>query len=212
MLKLPFLNKNKPKESLFTQRQGFPYGEVLHEMITKHGENVIFRRYKPSDSGRKIMGINRKAMKSNKGYVYLKKIGWDRDLLQINDVYMSGRNDFIVAEMKGKIVGFGAIAERKDLGESIAEFVRDRVSPKYFGRGIGLELSKLREALAISYGFTMLCAVTSTNQKQSMHNFEKLGFAEYGREPVLWSKVPGCQNIYYKKEISGRGPEVISTA
>jgi N-acetylglutamate synthase-like GNAT family acetyltransferase len=182
-------------------RAGFPYGEVLRETITKQGEKLIVRRYKQADNLEAIFNLHLKSMKSNPGYVYLPDTGWDKDLKDIDANYMSGRNDFVVAEINGNVVGFGALMERADLGENIVEFCKWRTDPDYFGHGVGRALLEVRYALARKHDFMTAYAETSTLQKQSMHLHEKDGWTQTKKVQSEWSKNLNAYILCYEKEL-----------
>ncbi len=182
-------------------RAGFPYGEVLSETITKQGEKLVVRRYKQTDNLQTLFDLHLKSMKSNPGYVYWPNTGWDQDLKDIDSSYMTGRNDFVVAEINEKIVGFGALRERADLGENIVEFCKWRTDPDYFGHGVGRALLEVRYALARKHDFVTAYAETSTLQKQSMHLHEKDGWTQTRKLQPEWSKRVNAYVLCYEKEL-----------
>ena len=135
-----------PKPDLF-------YGELLGEKIIGRGDRVVIRRYMPSDR-EAVLELNRKALGAVPGYSKIKRPAcFDDDILDIDGHYMKGRNDFIVAELGGRIVGCASLREVPDKGTNVVEFMRVRVDPLYFRNGIGEELTSVRYELARKRGF-----------------------------------------------------------
>ncbi len=155
-------------------RQWFPEGEVICETITKKGEALTVRRFRRGDQ-EAVFRVHEKALRSVDGYDYDERAkgNFCQDMEDVESNYLTGRNDFLVAVVNGKIAGCGALFERKDREPSIAELTRIRVDPDYFGRGIGRALRQARCKVAIRHGFTRAYSDTSFMQKASVKLHEK---------------------------------------
>jgi len=118
---------------------------------------------------------------------------WDKDLKNIESVYINNNGEFYVVTLKDKIIGMGGI---RKVDETTTEVKRMRVEPSMQGKGIGkLILDKLIEK-AKELGYKKLILDTAEKQKAARHLYETRGFREYKR-----GEIAGQETIYYQLEI-----------
>ena len=182
-------------------RPKFPYGERLGEKTIGSGERVAIRRYLPSDSSM-IVELNRKALGTVPGYNSIKRpLEFDKDIADIEGHYMKGRNDFIVAEIGGMIVGCASMREVPDKGTNVVEFLRLRVDPSYFRNGIGEKLTSIRYELARKHGFEEAYMDVYAIQEASIKLHELDGWKLTETREPEWAKQAGTNVFCYRKKL-----------
>ena len=182
-------------------RSKFPYGKRFGKKKIRSGEAVIFRRYLPSDSGM-ILELNRKALDTVPGYSNIKRPPeFDKDIADIEGHYMKGRNDFIVAELGGKIVGCASMREVPDKGTNVVEFLRLRVDPVYFRNKIGEKLTSIRYELARNCGFEEAYMDVYAIQEASIKLHEMDGWKLTETREPEWAKEAGTKIFCYRKKL-----------
>jgi ribosomal protein S18 acetylase RimI-like enzyme len=122
---------------------------------------------------------------------------WDDDLHRIAEVYLSGRGEFLVGLLGGRVVAMGAL-RRQD--EDTAEIKRMRVHPDVQRRGFGRALLHGLEERAIRLGYRRLVLDTTERQVAAIGLYRSEGFVESGRGEV-W----GFPCIFFAKELVADG-------
>ena len=157
-------------------------------------ENIILRRFEKKDENA-IYNLHITTMKHAGTFIYVAKLRkeWDKDLKNIEEVYINNKGEFYVATAEDKIVGMGAI---RKIDETTAEVKRMRVEPSMQGKGIGkLILDRLIER-AKELGYKKLILDTGEKQKTARHLYETRGFKEYKR-----GEIAGQETLYYQVKI-----------
>ncbi|MFZ2149710.1 MAG: GNAT family N-acetyltransferase [Minisyncoccia bacterium] len=157
-------------------------------------ENIILRRFEKKDEDA-IYNLHVTVMKHAGTFIYVAKLRkeWDKDLKNIEEIYIKNKGEFYVATAEDKIIGMGAI---RKVDETTAEVKRMRVEPSMQGKGIGkLILDRLIER-AKELGYKKLILDTGEEQKTARHLYETRGFKEYNR-----GEIAGQETIYYQVEI-----------
>jgi ribosomal protein S18 acetylase RimI-like enzyme len=102
---------------------------------------------------------------------------WDDDLHNIDETYLRGGGEFLVAEIDGEIVAMGAL---RSSGPGRAELKRMRVHPRYQRRGLGELILKQLETRARELGVRILHLDTTVAQTAAQHLYRKHAFVETG--------------------------------
>lgn len=119
----------------------------------------------------------------------------DKDMIDIEEHYISSGGDFIVVELDCEVVGMGALRNK---GNSIGEIKRIRVDRAHQRKGIGQIILGALESSARSKGYNKLVLDTTSNQVPAQKLFEKNGYIETTRKMIGELEV-----IFYKKILSG---------
>ena len=121
----------------------------------------------------------------------------DRDLDDIEGIYINNNGDFIVGTAGNEIVAMGAI---KKVTATRGEIKRIRVRREYQRRGYGQTILSRLVELAVELGYPELCLDATDNNAAAKRLFEKCGFVETHR-----GKVGPYDLIYYGKKLHDGG-------
>ena len=102
----------------------------------------------------------------------------DEDLGRIEEDYLAGGGEFLVATVGGRAVAMGAL---KRTSGRRAEVKRMRVRPGYWRRGYGREVLRALERRAAELGYVTLHLDTTAVQTAARRLYEKNGFREARR-------------------------------
>lgn len=111
------------------------------------------------------------------------------DLLAITTEYLDRDGEFIIAEIDGNMVGYGAYLP---LDAHTIEVRRMRVAPEWQGQGIGTVILNALLSKARCCGFGKAVLNTDTRMNAAIVLYRKAGFtgigrkAEYGEEMLLF--------------------------
>lgn len=100
---------------------------------------------------------------------------WDDDLHNIEETYLKGDGEFLVAELDGEIVAMGAL---RASGTGRAELKRMRVNPRYQRRGLGELILEQLETRARELGVRILQLDTTVAQTAAQHLYRKHGLSK----------------------------------
>ena len=125
---------------------------------------------------------------------------WDDDLKRIGDVYLSSGGDFLMGELKGRVVAMGGV---RPTSATRAELKRMRVHPDFQRRGFGQLILDALERRARDLSFRTLHLDTTVSQIPAQRLYLKNGFQEVGR-----GRLGGLDSILYEKDISEDSPRV----
>jgi ribosomal protein S18 acetylase RimI-like enzyme len=121
------------------------------------------------------------------------RLEWDKDLDDIERIYINNGGEFYVATVGDVLAGMGAL---RKIDATTAEIKRMRVEPSMQGKGTGkLILDKLMEK-ARELGYKKLVLDVAEKQKGAQHLYESRGFKEYKR-----GNLGGQETIYYQCEL-----------
>ena len=135
------------------------------------------RRYKPGDN---------KAVKALH-FAGLNQFGGnadpyhDKDLDDIEGVYLNNDGEFLVGTLNDKIIAIGAL---KKITAIRGEIKRIRVDRKFQRHGYGQAILKKLLEIATEYGYLELCLDTVVDNIPAQRLFEKHGFYETHRGRV----------------------------
>lgn len=101
------------------------------------------------------------------------------DLMAITAEYLDRGGEFIIAEIAGHMVGYGAYLP---LDAHTIEVRRMRVAPERQGQGIGTAILNFLLSKAQSCGFRRAVLDTDTRMKAAIALYRKAGFTETGRK------------------------------
>lgn len=87
-----------------------------------------------------------------------------------------GRTFTVLAEVEGKIVGYGSLHRNEVLWTRHVGEIRVLVSPELRGRGLGKRLAGEVFAIAQELGLKKIVAEMTTDQRGARQVFERLGF------------------------------------
>ena len=119
---------------------------------------------------------------------------WDKDLHQIEDVYINNGGEFLVGIHDGQLVAMGAL---KRTSADKAEIKRMRVKPAFQRRGFGQRILKALEKRADALGYKTLHLSTTVLQEAAQRFYEKNGYTEISRGEVY-----SFLCVFYEKRIS----------
>lgn len=143
-----------------------------------HARAFLIRRYRASDR-EEVRHLHDAAL--HEVGAHLGNGGWDRDLDDIENVYLKSGGEFLVGVVDGEVVAMGAM-RRTD--KERAEVKRMRVRPALQGRGFGQRLLSALEERAAVLGYVSLCLDTTVGQSVARRLYEKNGYKETGRAEV----------------------------
>jgi GNAT superfamily N-acetyltransferase len=115
----------------------------------------------------------------------------EADLMAIEQVYLSGRGEFLLGFINEKLVAMGGF---KRLTDTEAELRRMRIERELQGKGYGGQLLRELERLAFQSGIRTLCLDTARRRPLTLEFYRKHGYQETGRgyygavETVQFSK------------------------
>ena len=159
-------------------------------MVSLYFRDFLIRQWKPSD--RHCAGEVIRLVLSEYG------LGWepdgaDKDVLEVEDYYLSNDGDFWVIEYHGEVVGTGAYypIER---GENAVEIRKMYLLPKARGFGLGKFLLQQLEA-AINYrGFKQIWIETASVLNEAVKLYESNGY-----KPATGVETKRCDRVYVKE-------------
>ncbi len=118
---------------------------------------------------------------------------WDRDLDDVEGVYLDRGGEFLVGTVEGSVVAMGALVPTSP---GRAEVKRMRVHPDFQRRGFGRAILRRLEQRAVEFGYAVLHLATTVGQLAAQKLYEKNGYVETGR-----TRVAGFDVILYEKEL-----------
>jgi len=119
---------------------------------------------------------------------------WD-DLWDIDASHIAKGGDFLVYELRGRVVATGAVMPD---GSGTAEVNHVRVHPALRRRGIGRAVMRALERRAIELGCVRTHLDTTVAQPEAIAFYLSLGYEESGRE-----KFPDWELIFFTRELRG---------
>ncbi len=157
---------------------------------------IIYRTFKLEDS-EQVWDLHVTALKETRAYVECATLNnLDKDLKDIENVYLKNRGAFIVAILGDEIIGMGAL---KKINNEIGEIKRMRVYKKFQGQGVERQLLKILETEAIKLGYKKLILDTSDKQEIAQKFYEKYGYKETNRRKDEFGM--GLELIFYEKPL-----------
>ncbi len=152
---------------------------------------LTIRQYRPSDK-EEVFKLHVRALKNENVYLYGGK--WEKDLENIEGIYLNNRGEFLVGAIGNKIVAMGGLRkETKD----IVELRRIRVGPVFQRKGYGQMILDALEKRAKELGYKVIELQTTIKQVPAQKFYIKNGYTEFKREKEGWI----IEAIYYRKEI-----------
>lgn len=149
------------------------------------GDMVI--RVASIDDIQQIEDINRKAwsgatvaqLREERHGIIGNKPWYEHKCSQIRAIFKRDPKQFIVAEAKGKILGYASFSYSEE--NRLGVVGHNAVDPDYRGRGIGTRL--IAEAVQIlkDKGAMLLQVTTLLHDKPARRVYEKVGFVEIAR-------------------------------
>ncbi len=150
-------------------------------------KGVVLRQFEIRDQ-EAVCSLHERAMKLVGTYFENTdpKSDWDKDIRDIENIYIKNNGEFYVATVEDDIVAMGALGKVDD---NTAEVKRMRVEPSWQGKGIGkLILGQLIHR-AKELGYSRLILDVAEKQKIAQHLYESLGFKEFKREEMVGMKM-----------------------
>jgi ribosomal protein S18 acetylase RimI-like enzyme len=151
------------------------------------------RRYEPRDFDQ-VYALHVRALREVGAY--LGEGPWDDDLRHIEEVYLSGRGEFLVGHDPRDDTRLVAMGALRPTDETRAEIKRMRIHRDHQGRGYGRQVLTQLEARALALGYTTLHLDTATVQTVARRLYESAGFIEVRRGTIRDLPV-----IYYEKRL-----------
>lgn len=118
---------------------------------------------------------------------------WEKDLDNIENVYLQD-GDFLVGEIKGKVVAMGAF---KKITDEIAEIKRIRVHPDFQRKGFGTAIIRELEGRAKKLDFKKMILNTNIKWIKAQNFYTKNSYKETGRK-IFGKKYHA---IFYQKDL-----------
>ncbi len=118
----------------------------------------------------------------------------DKDLDDIEGVYINNRGDFLVGIHGNEIVAMGAI---RQASATCGEIKRIRVRRDWQRRGYGKTILLKLIELGRELGYTELCLDATINNTLAQRLFDKCGFVENHR-----GKVGIYDLVFYEKKLN----------
>ena len=153
----------------------------------------ILRRFESKDQ-KAVYALHIKALKHAGTFIETPDLRkeWDKDLEDVEGVYLKNRGEFYVVEIANEIVAMGAL---RKVDDTTAEIKRMRTEPSMQGRGLGkLILDKLI-GRAKELGYKKLVLDVAERQQAARHLYETRGLREYKKGKL------GGQETYYQLSI-----------
>ncbi len=158
-------------------------------MLSLYFRDFLIREWKPCDRNF-AAGVIRSVL-SEYG------LGWepdgaDRDVLEVEEFYLSKGGEFWVIEYQGEVVGTGAYypIER---GENAVEIRKMYLLPKARGFGLGKYLLQQLEAAISCRGFQQIWIETASVLSEAVNLYENNGY-----EPATGIETERCDRVYVK--------------
>ena len=155
-------------------------------------QTINFRRYERGDR-EAVRNLHDEAL--DEVGAHLGNGAWDRDLDDIESVYLQDDGEFLVGLLDGKIVAMGALRRTSD---GRAQVTRMRVAPALQGKGIGQRLLDRLHGRAAELGYDSLHLDTTVQQVAARRLYEKNGYEVVGR-----GTVGPFRCLYYERKIGG---------
>lgn len=99
--------------------------------------------------------------------------GWEDDLRNIGEVYITSGGDFILAHVGSRLVAMGGL---RPIDYNVAELKRMRVDPGFQRRGLGRRILGALEARAVVLQFKSIVLDTTTIQAGAQRLYESSGY------------------------------------
>lgn len=154
--------------------------------------NPEIRQYSNADRDL-VQNLHITALKDAGTFIDSQGRNLDKDLDDIEAIYIKAKGDFLVATIDGKVVGMGAL---RNVSEDTAEVKRMRVWPEMQGKGIGKLILDALINKAKELGYKKIILDVAETQKGAQHLYESRGFKEYKR-----GETEGQQTIFYERYI-----------
>jgi GNAT superfamily N-acetyltransferase len=111
----------------------------------------------------------------------------ERDLREIDTVYLRGGGEFLIGLDGGRLVAMGGF---KIFGGGVAEVKRVRILPEVQGRGIGSALLARLEAIARERRIRKLVLDSAASRPKTLqfwlkHGYVRMGETMYGTQPTV---------------------------
>ena len=103
---------------------------------------------------------------------------WDDDLRDIESFYLRAGGEFLIGELRSRIVAMGALAR---ISAQTAEVRRMRVAPTYQRRGHGQRILDALHAAAAAMGFARLVLDTTVGQHAAQSLYRANDYREVSR-------------------------------
>jgi putative acetyltransferase len=114
------------------------------------------------------------------------------------DEVAPGRGAFLIARSEGEPIGCGAL---RKIDTDTAEIKRMYVAPNHRGLGVGRELVKKLETVALDLGVYRLVLETGARQPESLALFRRCGFVEI---PKFGEYVDSPLSVCMEKTLTSR--------
>ena len=154
-------------------------------------QTPTIRRYEPEDQAA-VATLHETALRQAgtfaEGHEEL-----DRDLDNIEAVYLDNGGEFLVGVLEDRTVAMGAL-RRSD--EHRAEIKRMRVESASQGRGFGRTMLEALESRARELGYAMLHLDTAVRQRAARRLYETHGYREAGM-----GLVGPLESVFYEKSL-----------
>ncbi len=149
--------------------------------------NIEIRHYEAKDKA-VVLFLHKKGLEQTESFIQNSDL--DKDLEDIEGVYLKNGGEFLVLTVDGKVVGMGAL---RRVDHHTAEIKRMRVSAEFQGRGFGSALLDKLIHAAKNMGYKDLILDTSKKQTTAQKLYKKFGFQEMSR-----GKIANLSAIYYR--------------
>lgn len=141
-------------------------------------DTLRIRRYEPADR-EAVRNLHDKAL--HDVGAHLGNGPWDKDLDDVQTVYLEDGGEFLVGVHGDRVVAMGAL---RRVSEGRAGITRMRVAPALQGRGIGQKLLDALHRRAAELGYATLRLDTTVQQTAARRLYERNGYREVGRGTV----------------------------
>ena len=118
----------------------------------------------------------------------------DKDLDNIENVYINNGGDFLVGVLDGEFVAMGAL---RKLSNTKGEIKRMAVRRDQQRQGYGQAIFTRLLQIAVELGYQELCLDTTAQNLPAQRLYEKLGFVEVRRFQIGRLKV-----VFYNKRVN----------
>lgn len=163
-------------------------------MVANPNSGLSIRRYRPEDNDA-VWELHRVGLEKLR--LFIDNPEYDKDLNNIEAVYLSGRGELLIGELvednHTTIVAMGAI---KPIDATTAEIKRMRVLPEFQGRGFGQQIYEALEKRARELGYETLTLNTAERQPVARHLYEKNGYILTGT--AMLADIP---HVLYEKKL-----------
>ena len=154
-------------------------------------KDITLRRFQNKDT-EAIFQLHIAGLKQTDSYITDPKLRekFDKDLHNIEEVYLQNSGEFLVATLGDEIVGIGGFSK---VDEATAELRRMRVKQEFQGRGIGSLLLDKLIAKAKKLGYKKLILDTFKNQTIAGKMYASRGFQEFKQETICGKEIQYLQ-------------------